>query len=113
MVKVINIDPSGKIRLSRKALIDPPEGGVPPAEGGPREGGERPRRDGGRHEGGRGGFRGDRDRDRGGDRGPRGGQDRRPEGGHERRPLPDTTPAGAAEVSGASRTDEPSGGEND
>ena len=26
MVKVINIDPSGKIRLSRKALIAPPEG---------------------------------------------------------------------------------------
>ena len=49
MVKVINIDPSGKIRLSRKALIEPPEGGVPPAgEGGPREGGERPRREGGR-----------------------------------------------------------------
>jgi polyribonucleotide nucleotidyltransferase len=26
MVKVINIDPSGKIRLSRKALLEPPEG---------------------------------------------------------------------------------------
>jgi predicted RNA-binding protein with RPS1 domain len=24
MVKVINIDPSGKIRLSRKALLQPP-----------------------------------------------------------------------------------------
>jgi len=33
MVKVINIDPSGKIRLSRKALLAPPEGGAP--EGGP------------------------------------------------------------------------------
>ena len=108
MVKVINIDPSGKIRLSRKALIDPPEGGVPPAEGGSREGGERPRREGGRPDGGRGGYRGDRDR--GGDRGPRGGHDRRPEGGHERRPLPDNV---SAEVSGAARTDEPSGGEND
>ena len=63
MVKVINIDPSGKIRLSRKALIDPPEGGVPPAEGGSREGGERPRREGGRPDGGRGGYRGDRDRE--------------------------------------------------
>jgi polyribonucleotide nucleotidyltransferase len=33
MVKVINIDPSGKIRLSRKALITPEEGGgdAPPA----------------------------------------------------------------------------------
>jgi polyribonucleotide nucleotidyltransferase len=29
MVKVINIDPSGKIRLSRKALLPPPEGGTP------------------------------------------------------------------------------------
>jgi polyribonucleotide nucleotidyltransferase len=115
MVKVINIDPSGKIRLSRKALIDPPEGGVPPAgEGGPREGGERPpRREGGRPDGGRGGYRGDRDRDRGGDRGPRGGHDRRPEGGHERRPLPDNTRAEATEVGGASRVDEPSGGEKD
>ena len=64
MVKVINIDPSGKVRLSRKALLAP-EGGVPPSgEGGPREGGERPRREGGRDAGGRGGFRGDRDRDR-------------------------------------------------
>ena len=33
MVKVINIDPSGKVRLSRKALLPMPEGGVPPAEG--------------------------------------------------------------------------------
>src|SRR5438105_2262254 len=48
MVKVINIDPSGKIRLSRKALIAPPEG---TPEGGD-QGGERrdrgprgPRRD--------------------------------------------------------------------
>src|SRR5689334_11502998 len=29
MVKVINIDPSGKIRLSRKALLPPPEGATP------------------------------------------------------------------------------------
>ncbi len=40
MVKVINIDPSGKVRLSRKALLPVPEGGVPPTEGG----GERPGR---------------------------------------------------------------------
>jgi len=34
MVKVINVDPSGKIRLSRKALLDKPEnaGGPPPAK---------------------------------------------------------------------------------
>ena len=37
MVKVINIDPSGKIRLSRKALIAPPEG---TPEGGQGGGGE-------------------------------------------------------------------------
>jgi polyribonucleotide nucleotidyltransferase len=34
LVKVINVDPSGKIRLSRKALLDKPEnaGGPPPAK---------------------------------------------------------------------------------
>ncbi len=48
LVKVINIDPSGKVRLSRKALLPEPEGGVPPtsdagsAPGG-RPHGERPR----------------------------------------------------------------------
>jgi polyribonucleotide nucleotidyltransferase len=48
MVKVINIDPSGKIRLSRKALLAPPEGGAP--EGG-QPGGESgaDRRDRGGH----------------------------------------------------------------
>jgi len=52
MVKVINIDPSGKIRLSRKALIAPPEGqAAAPQEGrGPREGGGRPDRDRDRRE---------------------------------------------------------------
>jgi polyribonucleotide nucleotidyltransferase len=34
LVKVINIDPTGKIRLSRKALITPEEGGAPPAGSG-------------------------------------------------------------------------------
>jgi polyribonucleotide nucleotidyltransferase len=82
LVKVINIDPSGKIRLSRKVLLPPPEGGVPPSGeggGGSRGEGDRgdrpPRREGGYggHGGGRreGGYRGpdrgprDRDRDRG------------------------------------------------
>ena len=63
LVKVINIDPTGKIRLSRKALLSPDEGTAPPpgageareeagaAAGAPREGGREPR-DGGR--GGRG-----------------------------------------------------------
>ena len=67
LVKVINIDPTGKIRLSRKALLSPDEGTAPPpgsgeageeagaAAGSPREG-QGPReggRDGG-HRGGRG-----------------------------------------------------------
>jgi len=49
LVKVINIDPTGKIRLSRKALISPEEGGAPPASsedaGGdaPSSGDDRPR----------------------------------------------------------------------
>ena len=72
LVKVINIDPTGKIRLSRKALITPEEGGAPPAgNGGEGEGATA---------GASAGDRGDRpprgDRDRGprrdrGDRGPR------------------------------------------
>jgi polyribonucleotide nucleotidyltransferase len=41
MVKVINIDPSGKIRLSRKALLPAPEGGTPPQ--GDESGGDRGR----------------------------------------------------------------------
>jgi polyribonucleotide nucleotidyltransferase len=45
MVKVINIDPSGKIRLSRKALLPQPEGEPQPQEGG------------GGHRGGGGGRR--------------------------------------------------------
>jgi polyribonucleotide nucleotidyltransferase len=48
MVKVINIDPSGKIRLSRKALLAPPEGTPEGGQGGGDQGGDRgrgPRRD--------------------------------------------------------------------
>ena len=63
MVKVINIDPSGKVRLSRKALLGPDEGTAPrdprPVHDAPPEGDH--------------GHGGHRDRDRGGrDRGPRG-----------------------------------------
>jgi polyribonucleotide nucleotidyltransferase len=47
MVKVINIDPSGKIRLSRKALLTPPEGGTPEAAQGGGEHGQGDRRHGG------------------------------------------------------------------
>ncbi len=62
-VKVIEVDKSGKIRLSRKALLPLPEGGVPRSGGG---GG------GGEGRGDRGGDRGGRDRGpRSGDRGPR------------------------------------------
>ncbi|MCE5228119.1 polyribonucleotide nucleotidyltransferase [bacterium] len=77
-VKVINIDPTGKVRLSRKAVLLE-EQGVPPEEieamrqasgGGERggRGGDRGGRGGDRGRGGRGG----RDRDRGGER--RGGE---------------------------------------
>ena len=54
MVKVIGVDRDGKIRLSRKALLPEPEGGVPAGAGA-----------------GHGYGRGDRDRDR-----DRGGRDR-------------------------------------
>ena len=57
MVKVINIDPSGKVRLSRKALLGPDEGTAPrdprPVHDGP-VGGRRPsgsRRPGSRRQG--------------------------------------------------------------
>jgi polyribonucleotide nucleotidyltransferase len=65
LVKVVNIDPSGKIRLSRKALIEAPEGTVP-SDGGSGPGGGH----GGEHR------RSDRDRGprRGGDR-DRGGRE--------------------------------------
>ena len=45
LVKVINVDPSGKVRLSRKALLpasesaDAPSGGAPSGDGGQRPGG--------------------------------------------------------------------------
>jgi polyribonucleotide nucleotidyltransferase len=59
LVKVVNIDPSGKIRLSRKALIEDAEG-VAPGEGGGGGSGEHRRpeprgehRDHGRREPGR------------------------------------------------------------
>jgi polyribonucleotide nucleotidyltransferase len=61
MVKVINVDPSGKVRLSRKALLGPDEGTAPRnprPESGPESGGGEPRREYG-------------DRPRSGDRGGR------------------------------------------
>ena len=60
MVKVINIDPSGKVRLSRKALLAPDEGTSPRD---PRPVPDGPISDGPSYGGGR--DRGDRGRDRG------------------------------------------------
>ena len=62
MVKVINIDPSGKIRLSRKALLEPQEGQGPAGGGSSQGGGEGDHQRGDRHRGG--GDRRDRDRHR-------------------------------------------------
>jgi polyribonucleotide nucleotidyltransferase len=55
MVKVIGVDKEGKIKLSRKALLPEPEGGVPAGAGGGGGGRDRYEDRGGR----------DRDRDRG------------------------------------------------
>jgi polyribonucleotide nucleotidyltransferase len=71
-VKVLEVDPQGKVRLSRKALLPLPEGYVPPppreprTDRGPRPGGDRDRGPrpggdrGGRGFGGGGGRGGDR-----------------------------------------------------
>jgi polyribonucleotide nucleotidyltransferase len=58
-VKVLDVDPMGKIRLSRKALLPVPEGYVapPPRDARP-SGGDRGGRGGGFDRGGRGGDRG-------------------------------------------------------
>jgi polyribonucleotide nucleotidyltransferase len=67
LVKVVNIDPSGKIRLSRKALLTEAEGGAP-TDGGEGQGGHGPS---GQGQGGHG-QGGERRRDnRGEHRGPR------------------------------------------
>jgi polyribonucleotide nucleotidyltransferase len=64
LVKVVNIDPSGKIRLSRKALLSEGEGGAPTDGGGQSGSGE--------HGGGH-----DRPREHRGERGDRGDRGRR------------------------------------
>ena len=121
-VKVLEIDPRGKVRLSMRVVDqetgaeledtrparEPREGGDrgprgPRSGGGDRDGGGRgdrgPRRDGGGRDGG---GRGDRDGGRGprrdgGDRGPRseGGGDRAPRngGGNDDGPAPEFAPA--------------------
>ncbi|AXB75847.1 polyribonucleotide nucleotidyltransferase [Novosphingobium sp. P6W] len=88
-VKVLEIDPRGKVRLSMR-VVDQETGAeledTRPARE-PREGGDRgPRSGGGDRDGGRGGDRRGPRREgggRGGDRGPRGGGDRGPRGGSE------------------------------
>ncbi|HXO18454.1 MAG TPA: polyribonucleotide nucleotidyltransferase, partial [Thermoanaerobaculia bacterium] len=89
-VKVINIDETGKVRLSRKAVImEAPDYDPAQYEGMEMAtvdagGGDRPRggdRDRGGDRGGRGGFRGGRGGDRGGHRGPSGGGRSREGGG--------------------------------
>jgi polyribonucleotide nucleotidyltransferase len=67
MVKVVRMEPDGKIALSRKETMPPPEGYVPPP---PREG--RPHREGGHRRDERGGH--DRDRRSHGGRPPSGGR---------------------------------------
>jgi polyribonucleotide nucleotidyltransferase len=71
LVKVINIDPTGKIRLSRKALLGPDEGTAPPPRPEGAEGQEATAAagEGGSRDGGERRPRGDRS---GRDRGPRG-----------------------------------------
>ncbi|HKZ32285.1 MAG TPA: polyribonucleotide nucleotidyltransferase [Vicinamibacteria bacterium] len=82
LVKVVSIDPSGKIRLSRKALLEEAQGGTPSEGGGGAEGGAAHAHAG---HGPGGGHGRDRDRDRrpgGGGPGGRGG--RGGPGGHGR-----------------------------
>ena len=111
-VMISDIDREGRIKLSRKALLDKPEGFVEPERRERRDGGDRGGRDGGRGgRGGRDGGRGGRDGGRGGRDGGRGGRDGgrggsraggrdgdrdrgrdrgpRPEGGGDRGPKPE------------------------
>lgn len=65
-VKVINVDDTGRIKLSRKAMLDPPDPALVGAEGGeahPNQGdGRRDDRGGDRGRGGHGGGGGGRGR---------------------------------------------------
>ena len=76
-VVISDIDREGRIKLSRKALLEKPEGYVEPERRERRDGGGRGGRDGGRDggRGGRDGGRGGRDGGRGGRDGGRGGRD--------------------------------------
>ncbi|MBU3728328.1 MAG: polyribonucleotide nucleotidyltransferase [Phycisphaerales bacterium] len=70
-VKVINVDDTGRIKLSRKALMDPPEGVTVGAEGGSDSGHGGGHGGGGRRHGGGGGGGGRRHGGGGRDRGGR------------------------------------------
>jgi polyribonucleotide nucleotidyltransferase len=90
LVKVVSIDPSGKIRLSRKALLEQAEGGTP-GEGTSGSSGEHAgsHAHAGGHGQGHGGHGRDRDRERrhgggGGGRGGHGGHGGHGRGGHGR-----------------------------
>jgi polyribonucleotide nucleotidyltransferase len=111
-VKVLEIDPRGKVRLSMRVVDQetgaeledtrpPREDRGPRREGGgdrdrgPRGGGDRgPRRDGG------GGDRGDRGPRRDGDGGPRGDRGPRRDGGGDRGPRTDRGPERAPREDG-------------
>jgi len=100
-VKVIEVQPDGKVRLSRKALLPMPEG-MEAQEERPRsprpQGGDRGGYGGGGGRGGdRGGSRGGGGYgggDRGGDRGPRGPRDDRPRDDRPRDETPREKPSG-------------------
>ncbi|HBF34324.1 TPA: hypothetical protein DDW35_07145, partial [Candidatus Sumerlaeota bacterium] len=92
-VKVIDIDPSGKVRLSRRAALEDEPGFVAPEGYKPRPAGERPERPShDRHD--RGPRSGGHDR---GDRGPRssGGHDR-DRGAHDRGTRPSSSHSSSA-----------------
>jgi len=97
-VKVILVDDTGRIKLSRKAAMSPDELAAAMAANPPREGdgggyggggGDRGGYGGGDRGGDRGGFGGGRGGDRGGRGGDRGGGDRGPRGGGDRGPRND------------------------
>ena len=118
-VMISDIDREGRIRLSRKALLEKPEGYVEPERKERREGGGRGRdgdrgRGRGGRDGDRGGRGGGRDRDRGGRGGPRaGGRDgergRGPDRGRDRDRDRDRTRGGGGR--GGSGGGEGGGGE--
>jgi polyribonucleotide nucleotidyltransferase len=104
-VVVSNIDREGRVKLSRKPLLEKPEGYVEPEPREPRErsGGDRGGgRDGGR--GGRDGGRGGRDGGRGGRDGGRDGGRGGRDGGRDRAPRREASSEGGAAPAAAAAT---------